>query len=174
MTDKNDNYSDIPKCYREFYLSYTDNYEDPGFDNEYLEWLLDLLKNHPDDANLQDKDVQNNLGSIFENGIMVEKDIHKAVYWYEQAISQGDELAMSNLADILRKGSQGYPKDLERAFELYKQCGLPYAHYRVGESYENGWGTVKNLDEAKRYYRLAYKERHALAVKKLQVFDFLH
>lgn len=174
MTDKNDNYSDIPKCYREFYLSYTDNYEDSGFDNEYLEWLLDLLKNHPDDANLQDKDVQNNLGSIFENGIMVEKDIHKAVYWYEQAISQGDELAMSNLADILRKGSQGYPKNLKRAFELYKQCGLPYAHYRVGESYENGWGTVNNLDEAKRYYRLAYKERHALAVKKLQVFDFLH
>ena len=87
MADKKDNYSDIPKCYREFYLSYTDNYEDSGFDKEYLEWLLNLLKNHPDDANLQDKDVQNNLGCIFENGIMVEKDIHKAVYWYERAIS---------------------------------------------------------------------------------------
>lgn len=127
MADKKDNYSDIPKCYREFYLSYTDNYEDSGFDKEYLEWLLNLLKNHPDDANLQDKDVQNNLGCIFENGIMVEKDIHKAVYWYERAISHGDDLAMSNLADILRKGSQGYPKNLERAFELYKRCGLPYA-----------------------------------------------
>lgn len=70
--------------------------------------------------------------------------------------------------------SQGYPKDLKRAFGLYKRCGLPYAHYRVGEFYENGWGTERNLDEAKRYYRLAYKERHALAVKKLEIFDFLH
>ena len=69
-------------------------------------WLLDLLKNHPDDDALQDKDVQNNIGTIFEDGIMVKKDINKAVYWYELAISQGDDLAMSNLADILRKGSQ--------------------------------------------------------------------
>lgn len=105
---------------------------------------------------------------------MVKKDIIKAVYWYERATEQGDDLALSNLADILRKGSQGYPKDLKRAFELYKRCGLPYAHYRVGGFYENGWGTEKNISEAKRYYRLAYKERHALAIKKLQSFDFLH
>ena len=174
MTDKKDNYSDIPKNYREFYLSYTDNYEDAGFAKEYVERLLDLLENHPDNAALQNKEVQNNIGIIFENGVMVKKDINKAVYWYELAISQEDDLAMSNLADILRKGSQGYPKDLKRAFELYKRCGLPYAHYRVGEFYENGWGTESNLEEAKRYYRLAYKERHALAVKKLQSFDFLH
>lgn len=116
MADKRDNYSDIPKCYREFYLTYTDNFEDSGFDKEYVEWLLDLLKNHPDDDALQDKDVQNNIGTIFENGIMVKKDIRKAVYWYALAIEQGDDLAMSNLADILRKGSQGYPKDLNRAF----------------------------------------------------------
>lgn len=171
---KKDNYADIPKCYREFYLSYTDNYEDAGFEKDYVECLLDLLKNHPDDEALADADVQNDIGIIFKEGIMVKKDINKAVYWYERAIEQGDDLAMSNLADILRKGSQGYTKDLKRAFELYKRCGLPYAHYRVGEFYENGWGTDKNIDEAKRYYRLAYKERHALAIKKLQTFDFLH
>lgn len=172
--NKKDNYTDIPKCYREFYLSYTDNYEDAGFDKEYVEWLLDLLKNHPNYKALTEADVQNDIGIIFESGIMVKKDIHKAVYWYERAAKQGDDLAMSNLADILRKGSQGYPKNMKRAFALYKRCGLPYAHYRVGEFYENGWGTDKNLDEAKRYYRLAYKERHALAIKKLQTFDFLH
>lgn len=182
MTNSKDNYSDIPKNYREFYLSYTDNYEDSGFDREYVEWILALLKNQEstlgdyalDASALFDKDVQNNIGTIFENGIMVKKDINKAVYWYERAAEQGDDLALSNLADILRKGSQGYPKDLKRAFELYKRCGLPYAHYRVGEFYEHGWGTEKNIEEAKRYYRLAYKERHALAVKKLETFDFLH
>ena len=172
--EKKDEFKDIPKDYRSFYLSYTDNCEDSGFDKEYVEYLLDLLKNHPDDPALQDPDVQNNIGTIFENGIMIEKDIHKAVFWYERAAAQGDDLAKSNLADILRKGSQGYPKDLKRAFELYKSCGLPYAHYRVGEFYEHGWGVEQNIAESKRYYRLAYKERHALAIKKLENFDFLH
>ena len=31
----------------------------------------------------------------------------------------------------------------DRAFELYKECGLPYAHYRVGEFLEHGWGVSK-------------------------------
>lgn len=173
-TDQKDDFSDIPKCYREFYLSYSGNCEDNGFTRDYVEWLLDLLKNNPGHPALRDKDVQNNLGNIFENGVLVRKDINKAVFWYERAAAQGDDLALSNLADILRKGSQGYPKDPVRAFGLYKRCGLPYAHYRVGECYEHGWGTEQNIDEAKRYYRLAYKERHALAVRKLQTFDCLH
>lgn len=171
---KKDEFSDIPKCYSEFYLSYTDNCEDYGLSKDYVEWLLGLLKNDPGNEELTEPETQNTIGILFENGIMVKKDISKAVFWYEKAIEQGDDLAMSNLADILRKGSQGYPKDLKRAFELYKRCGLPYAHYRVGEFCENGWGTEKNIEEAKRYYRLAYKERHALAIKKLRTFDFLH
>lgn len=68
---------------------------------------------------------------------------------------------------------QGYPKDLKRAFELYKACGLPYAHYRCGEFYEKGWGTDVNLEQAKVYYRLAYKEKHPLAIRKLKEWNFL-
>ena len=86
-------------------------------------------------------------------------------FWYAAAFS--------NLADILRKGTKGYPKDLKRAFELYRVCGLPYAHYRVGEFYENGWGTEKNLELAKAYYRQAYQEGHFLAKKKLSEWNFL-
>ena len=65
-------------------------------------------------------------------------------------------MAKSDLADILRKGTQGYPKDIKRAFGLYKSYGIPYAFYRVGEVYENGWGVEKNLDMAKKYYKVAY------------------
>ena len=100
-------------------------------------------------------------------------DINAAVYWYEQAIEWGNDLARSNLADILRKGSQGYPKDLRRAFELYKECGLPYAHYRVGEFYEHGWGVRQDLEVAKAYYRQAYREGHGLANKKLKEWNYL-
>ena len=92
--------------------------------------------------------------------------------WVEE-IENGNDLARSNLADILRKGSQGYPKDLNRAFNLYKECGLPYAHYRVGEFYEHGWGVKQDLDAAKAYYQQAYKEGHGLAKKKLKEWNFL-
>ena len=74
---------------------------------------------------------------------------------------------------ILRKGSHGYPKDLSKAFKLYSECGLPYAHYRCGEFYEYGWGTEKDLEKAKTYYTLAYKEGHGLARKKLKEWNFL-
>lgn len=170
---KEDEFNDIPKNYQNFYLSYTSNCEDAGMNQEYVEWVLDLVKNHPNDENLKDPDVANNIGCIFDNGIMVEKNIEFAVYWYERAIKLGSVLAKSNLADILRKGTNGYPKDLARAFELYKSCGLPYAHYRVGEFHEYGWVYEKNIEEAKRYYRLAFQEGHCLAKKKLATFDFL-
>ena len=118
-------------------------------------------------------DLYDSIGTFFEDGVCVKADIEKAVYWYERAIKMGNDLARSNLADILRKGSQGYPKDLKRAFELYKACGLPYAHYRCGEFYEHGWGIEKDLEKAKTYYTLAYKEGHGLARKKLKGWNFL-
>ncbi|MBR4755908.1 MAG: SEL1-like repeat protein, partial [Bacteroidales bacterium] len=73
-----------------------------------------------------------------------------------------------------RKGTLGYPKDLKRAFELYRSCRLPYAYYRVGEFYEYGWGVEKDLEKAKENYRIAYRADHVLARRKLSEFDFLH
>ena len=134
----------------------------------YQHFILDYSSNLEMDA-----DLMNSIGTFFEDGVCVKPDINAAVFWYEQAIEFGNDLARSNLADILRKGCQGYPKDLRRAFELYKECGLPYAHYRVGEFYEHGWGTEKDLEKAKTYYTLAYKEGHGLARKKLKDWNFL-
>ena len=74
---------------------------------------------------------------------------------------------------ILECIKEGYPKDLRRAFDLYKECGLPYAHYRVGEFYEHGWGVRQDLEAAKAYYRQAYKEGHGLANKKLMECNVL-
>ena len=136
-------------------------------------YILKCIKN----GNLEELDMtdelMNDIGIFFEEGVCVKPDINAAVYWYEQAVENGNDLARSNLADILRKGSQGYPKDLRRAFDLYKECGLPYAHYRVGEFYEHGWGVEQDLEAAKAYYRQAYKEGHGLANKKLKEFNFL-
>ena len=169
-------FAGIPKNYRSFYLTESSNPEEHGWTREDAEYLIKCIQNDtldPTEFDCTESDLYNEIGGFFESGVCVQPDINIAVYWYERAIALGDDLARSNLADILRKGSQGYPKDIKRAFELYKSCGLPYAHYRCGEFYEKGWGTEVDLEKAKTYYSLAYKEGHGLAKRKLKEWNFL-
>lgn len=163
----------IPVNWQPFVLSYSTDPEEYGMDKEYVREVLELEANCPKFLEDQDAETLNNVGIIFESGIGCEKDIKKAVHWYQLAVEKGDCLAMSNLADILRKGTGGYKTNLPRAFELYKACGLPYGHYRVGEFYEKGWGVEKDLTSAKTYYKLAYQEAHPLARRKLEEWNFL-
>ena len=163
----------MPVNYQHFILDYSSNPENNGWEREDVIYILECVKNGNLEALNMDSYLMNNIGTFFEDGICVKPNINAAVFWYEQAVENGNDLARSNLADILRKGTQGYPKDLNRAFQLYKECGLPYAHYRVGEFYEHGWGVSKDLEAAKAYYRQAYQERHALAEKKLKEWNFL-
>ena len=172
--NKKENIEMVPVNHRTFFLSNTAIPEDYGYSRQQVEDMLKIVQENEDHPAFYDPDFTNSIGIFFEAGMGVEKDIEQAVYWYERSVELGDDLAKSNLADVLRKGTQGYPKDLKRAFELYKSCGLPYAFYRVGEFYENGWGVEKDLDKAKEYYRIAYRENHPLARKKLYQFDFLH
>lgn len=174
MDDKK--FKGIPKNYRSFILDYSNDPEKHGWKREDVEYILECIQNdtlNPTEFSCTEDDLYDSIGTFFEDGVCVKADIEKAVYWYERAIEMNNDLARSNLADILRKGTQGYPKDMKRAFELYKACGLPYAHYRCGEFYENGWGTEKDIEKARTYYTLAYKEGHGLAVKKLKEWNFL-
>lgn len=171
MEDKR--FEGIPKNYQHFVLVETSNWEDTGYEKEYIEWALKIAQENPDDERINDPQTQNDLGLFFSEGILVEKNVNLAVYWFEKAVAGGDDLARSNLADILRKGTGGYPIDLKRALELYLACGLPYAHYRCGEFYEKGWGTEVDMEKAKTYYILAYQEGHGLAKRKLKEWNFL-
>lgn len=164
----------VPVNRRKFFLTNTSNPEDHGFSREQVEDMLDIVANYDEHEAFNNPDFVNSIGTFFEDGVCIEKNIEQAVYWYERAVALGDDLAKSNLADVLRKGTLGYPKDLKRAFELYKSCRLPYAFYRLGEFYEYGWVGEKDLEKAKESYRIAYREDHALAKRKLKELDFLH
>lgn len=163
----------IPINHQHFILDYSSNPENKGWAREDVIHILESVKEGRLEELNMDANMMNNIGTFFEDGVCTRPDIYAAVFWYEQAIEWGNDLARSNLADILRKGTQGYPKDLRHAFDLYKECGLPYAHYRVGEFYEHGWGVRQDLDAAKAYYRKAYQEGHGLAIKKLKEWNFL-
>ena len=166
----------IPVNYRNFILSFTSDPEEHGWKREDVEYILECIKNDtldPSEFSCSEDDLYDSIGTFFDDGVCVKPDVNAAVYWYERAIAMDNDLARSNLADILRKGSHGYPKDLSRAFKLYSECGLPYAHYRCGEFLENGWGVEKDLGKAKTYYMLAYNEGHHLAKKKRKEWDYM-
>lgn len=171
--EKKDEFEGIPRNNSRIILCYSDKAEDWGWTKEYVEDVYNLITESPDSEYLNDDVLQNDIGCMFENGLFGPKNISEAVKWYEKSVAQGNDYAKSNLADIFRKGTGGYTIDMKRAFELYKSCGFPYAHYRVGEFYEKGWGTEVNIAEAKRYYRLAFQEGHPLAKKKLAEFNFM-
>ena len=149
------------------------SYEDYGWTEDYVRDILYISEYEPDNEAMSDDVILNDLGIIYNDAIGARRDIQKAIKYYSMAMELGNNLAMSNLADIYRKGSWGAEKNPAKAFELYKRCTLPYAYFRVGEAYENGWGVEKNLDEAKANYRIAYKAGHPLARKKLSTFNFL-
>lgn len=149
------------------------SFEDYGWDINFVEDMLDVAENEPDDPWMSDPEILNNLGIIFGDAVGVERDMQKAIMYYEKAVALDYDLARSNLADIYRKGLYGVPVDHKKAFELYKACKIPYAYYRVGEYYENGKAGVQDIKLAKENYRVAYQEGHGLAEKKLQTFNFL-
>lgn len=149
------------------------SFEDYGWTKEYVETLLYIERFEPDNECMTDPGALNDLGIMFGDGIGTEVDMERAIKYYGLAATLGDDLAKSNLADIYRKGTNGVEKDLKRAFELYLNCHLPYAYYRVGEAYELGRGVAKDLKKAKQYYRIAYDNKHPLAKRQLQAFNFL-
>lgn len=114
--------------------------------------------------------VMNDIGTIYQEGIGVEKDGTAAVFWFREAIKNGDRLyAASNLGDLYRKGCGEIKPSLPKAFEAYMQSVDYYAMYRIGQAYEEGWIGDPNLEEAMKWYRKAAENGHHLALKRLGI-----
>lgn len=113
--------------------------------------------------------VLNDLGTIYQEGIGVERDGQKAEYWFKQAYLQGDHLyAPTNLGDLYRKGCGTLPVSLPQAFEAYKKSEDIYALYRIGQAYEEGWIGAPDREKALYWYRKAAEKKHHLAVRRLE------
>lgn len=113
--------------------------------------------------------VLNDLGTIFQEGIGVTQDGYLAEFWFEQATEQGDHhYAPTNLGDLYRKGCGALPASLPKAFQAYLRSDDPYAHYRIGQAYEEGWLGYTDMEKAMRWYKQAAKEGHHLAIKRLK------
>ena len=144
------------------------SHQDFGYSKEDVELLLEFGKAIESGTSdyYNQAFLECDLGILYEKGIGVEQDCHKAVYWYEKSAADGDDYARCNLADILRKGTGGVEKDWKRAFEVYKTVKQPYGPFRVGYMYEHGMGVENDMTKAIEWYKKGH--RHFLAAKRLR------
>eukprot|EP00825_Cyclidium_porcatum_P004770 TRINITY_DN1225_c0_g1_i6.p2 TRINITY_DN1225_c0_g1~~TRINITY_DN1225_c0_g1_i6.p2 ORF type:complete len:127 (-),score=25.25 TRINITY_DN1225_c0_g1_i6:201-581(-) len=90
---------------------------------------------------------QNSLGDCYENGQGVEKDLIKAVKYYQMSADQGNVKGQNNLGRYYENG-QGVEKNYQLAVKYYQMSadqGNADAQNRLGDCYENGQGVEKKL-----------------------------
>ena len=113
--------------------------------------------------------VLNDIGTIHQEGIGIAINGKEAIYWFTEAYKAGDALyAPTNLGDLYRKGCGDIKPSLAKAFEAYQLSTDPYAHYRIGQAYEEGWTGVPDIKRATEWYQRAAKEGHHLAIKRIK------
>ncbi len=140
------------------------------------------------------------LGRCYYEGIGVEKDATKAVYWFRKAAELGDGEAMEYLAKCYRDGT-GVEKDItkavewyckeadkgvlsaikevkkiapEKAVQYYRKCaeaGSERAMYRLSECYLEGTGVEKDEEQAKQWLRKAADKNYNPAKELLQKLE---
>ena len=137
------------------------------YSQEDVEHLLALAEEYKQGRQLHGV-VLNDIGTLHQEGVGIPVDGEAAIYWFSAAIEAGDTLyAPTNLGDLYRKGCGTVKPDLQKAFGAYRLSTDPYAHYRLGQAYEEGWTGTPDIRLAMKWYQQAAEEGHHLAIKRL-------
>ena len=114
---------------------------------------IDSLKQ---EALLGNSYAQYKLGTYYEIGKEVEKDLIEAVKWYKKAANLGgDSYAQYRLGFCYENG-YGVEKDLIEAVKWFRKSAEQdhsHAQNSLGFCYENGYGVEKDTVEAVKWYR---------------------
>jgi len=186
---------------RELFNEYANDSHRYEFDNskckfDHIERGIAIIRNA---AEKGDAKAQFTLGCIYAGAaydnkyikwddyrtIMNTKINHeRAAYWYNQAVLQGNESAMGNLANAYRYG-KGVEKNLYKATELMKAAaekGNSWAQLNFGDMYRDGdvWAIVEldsssyiihskpNIEEAKEWWTKALENGNESAKERLE------
>lgn len=127
-------------------------------------------------SKLGDAQSQVQMANYYELGFMVEKDIYKAVYWWERAANQGVLWAQYTLGNFYMNDMLSYytSEDLYKNKELTKkdydydkgiywytraaEGGLLSAQRKLGDYYIGSYGTPKNISDAIYWYKKASEQ----------------
>lgn len=89
-----------------------------------------------------------------------------------EAATGGDPKALHVIGDRIAMEAEGDPAALSEAFTWYErsaELGFAPAQYRLGNFYEKGIGTERDLAAAKTWYQLAAEQGNASAMHNLAV-----
>src|SRR6185295_16941693 len=101
--------------------------------------------------------AQYRLGSIYEKGLGVPKDLVAAQKWYGRAAAAGNVKAMHNLAVLYAEGAGGAP-DLEKSSALFRQAaehGVRDSQFNLAILHARGLGVPQDLVEAYKWFAIA-------------------
>jgi localization factor PodJL len=115
--------------------------------------------------------AQYRLGTLYERGKGVARDINAALGWYERAAGLGNVRAMHNAA-VLAASKDGREPDYVKAFKWFSlgaAHGLKDSQFNLAVLLERGLGTKANAKEALFWYSAAASQNDADAAKRAAV-----
>ena len=93
------------------------------------------------------------IGVLYENGGNgIEKDLTKALEWYEKSLALGHEPAKLHIGILYINGNPPIQKDLQKAYELIhsiEELDYEVVHQVAYKFYLYGWATDIDIDKAK-------------------------
>lgn len=111
---------------------------------------------------------------MYEEGDEVEKNLSKALYWYEQLAEQGDRDALYKCAKMYKKG-EGTKQDLSQALYWYEMLAILHddeeAQFQCAQMYEKGIGVHANRARAIYWYIKAKRSGSMEAQASLMCLD---
>lgn len=122
-----------------------------------------------ENSHIQTKEALCLLARQYEQGVGVEKNIHKAVEYYELAACNGSTHAQYILTAFYQLGLNGITRDFNKAHyycTLAANQGFTLAISNLARLYEKGMGVEQNFTEAFRLYKEAADKGHVPAQSK--------
>ncbi|MEC7861694.1 MAG: tetratricopeptide repeat protein [Verrucomicrobiota bacterium] len=125
------------------------------------------------EAELELANLKFKLGTLYHNGIDLEKNAEQATVWYQKAAQLGHPNAQVNLALLLLKDEQSDSTPQEAIGWLMKAAnqGSPEGQASLGMLYALGQGVSTDLVRAQKWMTLAAEQGNSealIAVKKLE------
>ncbi|RUP48555.1 hypothetical protein BC936DRAFT_144404 [Jimgerdemannia flammicorona] len=115
--------------------------------------------------------AHNALGSYYDTGFGVKRDLDKAFQHYKLSAEGDEPFGMSNLGVAYVEG-RGTPVNIPKAIEMYTKAAEknhPVAQYNLGSIYAAGYpGIEKNIRLARNWYSKAAANNHWLALVALE------
>lgn len=108
-------------------------------------------------------DAQYRLGTLYDNGEGVLRNIAEAVTWYRRAAEQGHACAQCRVGrhHHLGEGVQQDPAEAAKWYRLSAEQGDPDAQHGLGYLCSQGLGVPRDPVEAVKWFRLAAEHGHA-------------